>query len=238
MPTKSANRKVFWSNQMSQLAPYIPAKNALLIAWANNFSTLITANPAMYGLTTGDAVAIAAEYSALNTAYALITSGSTKTAATVAAFNALKVAALALFRSYAVMVSLNAGVTSGNKAALGVNPRTSVPTPIAAPVTHPVLAILRAAPGTQVITSKDSAAGGSSKSKPYGAVALQLYAASSATPIVLTSALSFIGTFTKSPFQINTTYGVVGQQNYVAGRWVTRKGLVGPWSPIVNLVIA
>ena len=49
---------------MPQLPPYIPARNANLIAWAANFSTLITASPGTYGLLAGDATAIAAQNTA------------------------------------------------------------------------------------------------------------------------------------------------------------------------------
>jgi hypothetical protein len=222
---------------MPSLPPYIPAKNAALVAWAANFSGLITAAPATYGLTSGDATAIAAQYSALNTDYALITSPSTKTAATVSAFNSQKIDAIALFRPYAQAISLNAGVTSANKIAVGVNPRTSVPIPITTPTTTPVLTAQSASTAGIILRYRDATASPSVKSKPYGVIGLLIYAKASATVITDPTVLTFEGTQTKSPFQLSMP-ATAGMIVYMAARWVTKKGLVGPWSPIINYVSA
>lgn len=222
---------------MPSLTPYIPAKNATLVAWAANFSGLITAAPATYGLTSGDATAIAAQYTALNTDYALITSPATKTASTVSAFNTQKINAIALFRPYAQAISLNAGVTSANKIALGVNPRTSVPLPITAPTTTPVLTAQSASTAGIIVRYRDSTASPSVKSKPYGVIGTLIYAKASATAITDPTLLTFEGTQTKSPFQLSLP-ATAGMTVYIAARWVTKKGLVGPWSPIINYVSA
>lgn len=217
---------------MPALPPYIPAKNANLLAWANNFSTLITASPGTYGLLAGDATAIAAQYTALNAAYGLITSPSTKTASTVSAFNSEKVNALAIFRPYAQTISLNAGVSSANKTALGVNPRTSVPTPITAPTTSPVLTAQSSSTAGIILRYRDATASPSVKAKPYGVTSIAMYATASATAITDPTLLTFQGNFTKAPLTLSMP-GSVGKQVYVAARWVTRKGLVGPWSAVI-----
>jgi hypothetical protein len=222
---------------MPSLAPYIPSRNANLVAWGLNFSTLITASPATYGLVTGDAVAIAAQYTALAAAYALITSASTKTAATVSAFNGDKITALALWRNYAQAISLNAGVTSANKIALGVNPRTSVPTPITTPTTTPVLTAQSASTAGIIVRYRDSTASPSVKSKPYGVIGTLIYAKASTTVITDPTTLTFEGTQTKSPFTLSLP-ATAGMTVYVAARWTTKKGLIGPWSPIISYVSA
>ena len=223
---------------MGQLAPYIPSKNAGFVAWLANFSTLITASPGTYGLLAGDATAIAAQNTAIAAAYAIITSPSTKTAATVSAFNTDKVNALALVRPYAVTISLNAGVTSANKTAVGVNPRTSVPTPITAPTTSPTLTAQSTSTAGTILRYRDSTASPSVKSKPYGVIALQLYAMESTTPVTDPSTLTFIGPVTKSPYTLSLGSGAAGKTAYIAARWVTRKGLVGPWSSVISYVVA
>jgi len=220
---------------MPALPPYIPARNANLVAWAQNFSTLITASPATYGLTAGDATAIAAQYATLATDYAIITSPSTKTAQTVSQFNTAKVNSLALFRPYAQAVSLNAGVSSANKTALGVNPRTSTPTPITAPTTNPVLTVQSASTAGIILRYRDSVASVSVKAKPYGVIGCLIYAKASATPLTDPTTLSYEGTQTKSPFTLSMP-ATIGQTVYMAARWVTKKGLVGPWSPIISYV--
>lgn len=223
---------------MPQLPPYIPVRDGQMNSWLANFSTLITASPATYGLVAGDATAIAAAVAAWTAAYALVTSPSTKTAATVSAKNTQRVNVLATCRPYAQTIANNAGVSSANKTAVGVNPRTSTPTPITTPTTNPVLTITQAMPLQAVVRYRDATASPSVKSKPYGAIACQIYATASATPITNPALLAYNANATKSPLIVMWGSGDVGKQGYYAARWVTRKGLFGPWSPIVNFTIA
>jgi hypothetical protein len=223
---------------MPQLPSYVPAKNAAFVAWLENFSTLITASPATYGLATGDATTIAAINSAVAAAWALISSPATKTAATVSAFNTEKVNALATIRPYALLISTNAGVSSANKIAVGVNPRTSVPTPITTPTTAPALTAQSTSTAGTIIRYRDSTASPSVKAKPYGVIAMQLYGMASATAVTDPATLTFLGTITKSPFTQLLGSADAGKTAYFAARWQTRKGLLGPWSPIISYVVA
>jgi hypothetical protein len=223
---------------MGKLAPYIPVKNAGLLSWSLNFTTLLTAAPATYGLTAGDATACAAQYTTLSAAYALITSPSTKTAATVSAFNTAKINALAVLRPYAQTISLNAGVSPTNKTAIGVNPRTGVPLPITTPLTFPNLTAVSTSTAGTILRYRDSLASPSVKSKPYGSIAVQVFAMVSATPITDPNTLTYQGNQTKSPFTLAMGSGASGKTVYFAARYVTQKGLIGPWSPIINYVVA
>jgi hypothetical protein len=222
---------------MPSLPSYIPAKNAAFVAWVANFSALITASPATYGLVAGDATAIAAQNTALAADYALITSPATKTAQTVSAFNTQKINALAICRPYAQAISLNAGVSSSSKIAVGVNPRTSTPVPITAPTTNPILTAQSASTAGIICRYRDSVASPSVKSKPYGAIGTLIFAKASATAITDPTLLNYEGTQTKSPFTLSMP-ATAGMTIYIAARWVTKKGLVGPWSPIISYVSA
>lgn len=223
---------------MPALAPYIPAKDADFTAWLANFSTLITASPGTYGLASGDATTIASENAGWAAAYALVTSPSTKTAATVAAKNTEKITVLATIRPYAQQISLNAGVSASAKTAVGVNPRTSTPTPITAPTTAPVLTAQSTSTAGTIIRYRDATASPSVKAKPYGVIAIQLWGKASATPITDPTQLDFLGPATKSPIQLALGSSAAGMIGYFAGRWVTRTGLVGPWSTIINYHVA
>lgn len=223
---------------MSQAAPYIPPKDADWSNWLNNFATLIAASPSTYGLMAGDSATITAQKTAWNAAYALVTSPSTKTPATVQAKNTEKTIALAIIRPYAVTISINAGVSSANKIAIGVNPRTSTKTPVTTPTTNPVLTIDSTSTAGSIVRYRDTTASPSVKSKPYGVIALLLFAKSSATPITDPETLTFIDLYTKSPLQVSLGSGEAGNTVYWAARWVTRTGLLGPWSPIISYVVA
>lgn len=222
---------------MPALAPYIPPKDAALNSWAANFSALITADPATYGLVTGDASAIAGVVATWAAAYALVTSPSTKTAMTVSAKNAAKVSMLGTLRPYAQTIGLNAGVTSAAKIAVGVNPRTSVPVPITAPTTYPVLSITSGFPLNLIVRYRDQLASPSVKSKPYGVIGCMISAQTSSTVITDPTKIQVIGPQTKSPYTQPFPGGSSGSIAYMAARWVTKKGLFGPWSPIVTSVV-
>ena len=201
---------------MPALAPYIPAKDSAFSSWLANFSTLITASPATYGLTSGDATAIAAQETTWAAAYALVTSPSTKTAETVSAKNVARINAQATVRPYAQTIVLNAGVSNSAKIALGLNPRTSTPIPITTPTTYPALTIVSALPLQHIIRYRDQLASPSVKSKPYGVTQMQLYGSTSITPITDPALLDFLGVNTKSPFAQTWASADVGQRAYYA----------------------
>lgn len=223
---------------MPALPPYIPAKDAALDNWANNFSTLITAGPGTYGLVAADAVTIAAAFASWHTAYQAAISLATRGPATVATKNTQRINMLAVLRPYAQTISLNAGVSPTNKTALGINPRTSTPTPITAPATNPVLTIDQALTLQHVVRARDSIASPSVKSKPYGVVQMQLFAATSTTPITDPALIPFKQVTTKSPLIVEWSSGDKGKIAYYTARWATRSGLVGPFSPIASFTVA
>lgn len=222
---------------MPALAPYIPTKDADLDLWLANFSTLITAGPPTYGLVAGDATAIATAVANWAAAYALVTSPSTKTAQAVSDKDTQKTTVLGIVRPYAQQISLNAGVTSANKIALGLNPRTSLPTPITPPVTNPVLVVQSGSNLSIILRYRDSAASPSVKSKPYGVRSCQVFCKVSATPVIDPTEMFLKATATKSPLTVLFDPGDAGKQAYFAARWATQKGEYSPWSPIINFTV-
>jgi hypothetical protein len=222
---------------MPALPSYIPATDAAFANWVANFSTLISASPGTYGLLAADATAIAAQQSTFAAAYALVTSSATKTATTVSAKNTAKVTALAVVRPYAQTISLNAGVSSANKIALGVNPRTSTPSPITPPDSNPILSVQSASNLALILRYRDSAASVSVKAKPYGVVACRIFGLISSIPVTDPTLLSFIVQATKSPLTITRGSGDAGKQLYMAAQWTTRTGGVSPWSPVISFTV-
>jgi hypothetical protein len=217
-------------------SPYIPTKQNDLDTWSQNFSTKITANPPLYGLVAADATVIAAFTATFHTALGVVNTPATKTAVTVANKDAASAAMLDILRGYAIMIRNNAGVANSDKAALGLTIPTLTPTPIVAPTTNPILGLLGATPLQLTLKSSDSATP-TTKAKPFGAISLEVHAAASATVITDPASLPYVGDFTKSPFAIDFLSGDVGKQAYIAARWKTRRGLVGPWSSIVHMTV-
>lgn len=225
------------------IAPYIPNRDGDALAWAQNFRDKIVADPSTYGLTAGDGTVIAAVVDSYEDAYALgggtyhaPVNPATKTPATTAAKVDAKTAMLLVVRPYAQQIANNAGVSNDDKTAVGVNTRTNTPTPIPAPTSVPILGVRAAITGQTTFQYRDSAAV-AGKAKPSGAIACDVFAAASPTPITDPGDLVYVGTFTKSPFAINWDPSDAGKTAYVAARWKTRRGLVGAFGDIINSVV-
>ena len=218
-------------------APYIPAKDADYDAWASNFATVIAGSPATYGLTSSDAAAITSANTSWHTAYILAVTPATRTSPTIAAKDVAKAASKVTFQSYAQIIQNNAGVTDMAKSAAGLTVRSTGRTPIPAPGTAPILGFVGATPLVATLKYADTSTP-STKAKPFGALQLELWIDIEAigTPGTL-GAAKFYGLFTKSPLAVNFQSGDVGKIAYYYGRWVTRRGLTGPWSAVLNHAI-
>lgn len=216
---------------------YLPQPLSDFQIWANNFADLITANPPLYGLVTGDAVTIQVATDAFNAAYALSTAPGTRTKVTVQATIDARNALVQIIRSFARLILANAGVADPDKVDLGLHLRDAVNTPIPAPSTAPVLAVIGATPGVLTCTSRDAMSDPKVKAKPFGAIQLLLYVAFGTVAPVTPSATPFRGAFTKTPFAVDTSAGTPGQTAFIYGRWQNQKGEVGPWSALATSII-
>lgn len=214
-------------------ASYLPQKLSDFLNWADNFASLITGTPALYGLTAGDATAIQSVVDAFDVAYAISTAPGTRTPVTVQATIDARNAAVAVVRNYARIILANSGVADADKIDLGLIIRDAVNTPIPTPGTNPLLSLVGATPGQLTLSYKDSSVGGLSKAKPFGAVQLQLFVLFGTVAPVTPAATPFFGVFTKSPLAVDTSAAAAGASAYMYGRWVTRTGKVGPWSPLL-----
>lgn len=227
-------------------APYIPTADAAVDAWSQNFSTKITAAPTTYGLVAGDATTIAAVVLAFHNAYLIAgVSGtppktplnpSLRTPVSIAAKDTARDAMLVVLRLYAITIRNNPGVADADKTALGLTIVKTIPTPIPAPVTFPLLDIVAATPGQVTFSARDSGTP-SVKAKPFGAIQLQAFVVYSETTPPAPGLSNYIGDFTKSPFVASFAADDAGKTAYLSCRWQTRKGLVGPWSAALPFTV-
>lgn len=225
---------------MAAVAPYIPVTDSGYDSWLLNFSTLITATPPLYGLTAGQALIIANSYASWHAAYLPMLSPSTKTAAAVALKVSAKVNSQAIVRPFAQQIALSPGVSSGDKVALGLNPRTSMPAPITPPDSNPVLTVQSAGALSMIMRYRDSSGSVKVKAKPYGVTRCRLRVAYSATIALRISnpeLAAFFADLTKSPTTLVFDSSVGGQVATFWAQWVTRTGGVSPWSPAVSFTV-
>lgn len=223
---------------------YIPPTDAGLDDWATNFATLISADPSLYGLDSVAAAAIQSARDAYHDAYLLGgTDGtrhpvnpSTYTPVTVAAKDAAKLAGKSVWRIYAAQIRINPGVTNDDKIALRLNLPNSSGTPIPAPVSWPLLTVVSSGPLTTVLRYKDSVIG-VGKAKAAGAIQMNLFWGFGTAPIVDPTLLTLAGAFTKSPLQFSIDPANAGKIMTLGGQWVTRRGLVGPFGPLITTTV-
>ena len=223
---------------MASYPPYLPPKDADFATWLMNFSTLLTGNPTDFGLEAADATAVAAVNTTFQLDYTTSQDPATRTAPTVAAKDAARASAEAVVRPYAVQISRNAGVTDENKAAIGVTIPSTVPTPIAAPTVAPDLALLSATQGDMLLSYK--AAGASGKSKPFGAIGVEIFRSVGTVSATDPAQAAYNGTVTRSPFRQSFAAEDAGKVCTFFARFVTRSGpdgkaQVGPWSGAINV---
>jgi hypothetical protein len=220
---------------------YIPSKIADFALWLNNFATLLTATPAAFGLTAPDALAVQNTADDFAASYAISSTPATRTTPTIAATTAQRAVTTAIIRPYAVRISQNPAVSDENKAAIGVTIRSTVITPVPAPTTQPALSLLSAVFLNHTLRYFD-VSNPTSKQKPFGVKALQLWASVGITAATDPSQCKYLADYTKSPLQVSFSAEDVGKKVTYFSRWVTvagpgGKAQVGPWSDALTVTV-
>lgn len=233
--SKQNNRKY-----MASYPAYIPAKDALFATWLANFSALLTAAPTDYGLDAADATAVDGVNTTFQAAYTTSQNPATRTAPSVAAKDVARASAEAVVRPYAVQISRNSAVTDANKASIGVTIPSLVPTPVAAPTVAPVIGLESATIGQMRL--KYQAAGASGKSKPFGAIGVEIWRSVGVVAATDPAQATYNGTVTKTPFRQNFTGPDATKICTYFARFVTRSGpdgkaQVGPWSAPLSVTV-
>jgi hypothetical protein len=226
------------------MADYLPKTEKDLRDWALSFSGLITANPSTYGLMASDAAAIANVVNAFDAALTRATDRNTKTQGAVAAKDSAKAAMVAVLRRYAQVIKMNAGVTNEEKTDLGLTIDDTQPSPIPAPSTQPICSIIGATPMQHTLRFADAATP-TKRAKPEGVLGLELYYYIGDNPPVSPDApqpaggtTKFYGLATRPLLAVNLNPADKGKTATYYCRWITRTGLVGPWSTPVSMTVA
>lgn len=214
---------------------YIPSTDGDFSTWSNNFSALITAAPTSYGLTASDGSALAALVTTWNAAYAAALSGATRGPFSVNVKDTARANLTARARQLQAIIQANPGVTDSQKTALGLTVRKTLPTPIPAPTTSPLLQFIAATPLQHTLRFSDQATP-ALRAKPFGVLSLQLYVSvPGGLPPTGPGPNSLV--YTKNPIAVNFADANVGQVATYAAAWITRTGLLGPISTQIQAVV-
>ena len=222
------------------MADYIPRADGKVVAWAENFARLIALNPSTYGLMVSDSVAISGWVDAFVAARQVAAEPSTRTVSTVAAKDSARAAMLSVVRRYAQVIKLNDGVTNSEKIGLGLTVADGGRSPVPAPSTAPVCMIIGATPLRHTLRFSD-AGSMTRRAKPPGAASLELHYFVGENPPPMPGGdvpTRFYGVATRQPFQVALKGADIGKRITYYARWVTRRGLAGPWSSPVGMTVA
>jgi len=220
-----------------QTGGYMPQTDAGFQAWLFNFSSLIQQDWSRYSLTEADSLVISGHYAAYNPLYQQCQQPSVRTTSLLQQKDAVKASAMASCRVYAQIVKNSQGVDAQDKAALGLHVNDVTPSPIPAPSSAPLLNIVAAFSGQHEIRYADENTP-SSRKKPAGVTQLELYVHVGAQPTVNWEDATFVGVYTKNPIQYTFTPAQAGQVATYFARWRTTRGLAGPMSLGVGMIIA
>lgn len=220
-----------------QTPGYIPRKDETLKFFLENFANLISQDPAKYGLSEGDSQVISDQSEAFSNALSLVMSGATRTPGLVAQKDAIRASAIGSIRVYAMLIKANQSVSNQDKVNLGLHVDDTTPTPIPAPTSSPLLAIVNGFSGEHQIRYADENTP-TLRRKPYGAVSMQLNMHVGPMPIVNPYQATMVGLFTKQPILVPHNPANSTKTATYFSRWVTRTGLFGPWSLPTAMVIA
>lgn len=221
--------------------PYIPPSLSAFSLWLSNFSDKLTAAPATYGLEPADAVIVDDARVDFADAYQISSDPATRTTASIAATAAMRASAEAIVRPYAQRIKVNPAVSNFSRSTIGVTINSFPPTPIPAPTTSPVVMLQTAANLTHRLQYRDSESP-TTKSKPYGVKGMALFATIGVAPAVDPDAARYIGSFTKSPLQVEFQSADRGKICTYFARWENGSGpggvaAKGPWAAPVSIVI-
>jgi hypothetical protein len=219
------------------MSGYIPAEDTLALAWMVNFASKLTTQFALYGVTPSDALAVTNAVNQFDAALQLTLDPATKTTVTVANKDQARAAAEAICRQYAMAIKVSAGVSDGDKIAIGVRPQNDQRDPIPAPDTSPMLNVVAATPLSHTLRYSDSMTPDSGR-KPEGAISLQLFVAVGTEAATEEGAGNFYGNFTKNPVLVAFDPADDGKVASYSSRWQSRRGEVGPWSAPISFRIA
>jgi hypothetical protein len=216
---------------------FIPPKDADLDTWAQNFATLITSTPTAYGLVAGQATTFTGLKGTFSTALAAASDPLTRTKPSVATKDTARAALVSNARQLAAIVQGFPSITPTQLAGLGLTVRQTVPTPIPAPITRPVIGVI--SNGGQVIALQyHDETTPLARAKPYGVIGVQVQYKLGPTPPTGWGDGVQAGTFGRFPYRITMPPTSVGQVVHFVARYITRRGLTGPISATTSTVVA
>lgn len=218
-------------------ADWLPAGDQDFLDWSTNFNTKLTAAPTDYGLVAGDATAYDALHDAYASALAVVAVPATKTSVTIQAKNTAKAAAMAKARELVAIIQESPDTDDTDRAELAITVRDFTPTPIADPITKPVVNIETIGNLSHVLRIRDEATP-LSNAKPSGTIGAEVYVAYGDDEPASVAAMTYVGLATRALYPVSHDPAKKHTTAWYKTRWVSPTAGRGPLSDDVSASVA
>jgi hypothetical protein len=220
---------------------YMPRRDLDARDWMRDFARGLVERGELYKVTPQEAADVSEAAQRFALALARATNPQTRTAGAVAEKDDLRRAAELACRPVYARIKADPSIDAAAKVDLGMRPPRGPRSRLGEPTEAPLLKLVANLGHTHVITYENP--GHLGTAKPSSAVGIQVFrtlspsgAGQSSLPAArdVPGAPGYVGTFTRNPIRIPCSHhDDLKYATYVA-RWITRRGLVGPWSDAVS----
>lgn len=215
---------------------YVPRPDAGVRDWSRNFAALVSADPDRFGMTGEEAAEVRLLADDFGEKLTTALEPSTRTTVAVTNKDLARAAMLKVLRNRAQRIRHNPHVGGADKVALGLAPVRSTRTPVAPPATAPRLQVLIPASGVHTLRFADESTP-SRRTRPRGVDGLQLFVSTSEVPPTGPSQARFLRFVRYQNTMVHFPSSERGRRAHYWARWQTRRGHVGPWSPVVAAIV-
>lgn len=218
---------------------FIPESDSEFLAMAAAFAAGIAADPPRYALTSADAATIVRAVDEYKVAFWSAKNPEKRTVGAVKVKNQSRSAAAGIIRTYANSIRAHQGVSDDDRIAIGIPPRTLSLRKRPCPQSSPLLKFIGGETGRHGLRYSDSNTP-TSRAKPFGAHALQLFMAISDYGLPPTrdpSKARYVGEYGRNPIVVNHNFEDGGKTATYFARWVGARNEHGPWSLPVTAIV-
>ncbi len=218
-------------------ADYIPGADGAFDAWQINFVDYASANAAALGL---DPLVDIPPLTAAQGVWATDHPANTAAQAAAQAARQAKDAARGAFegviRPLVGRLQASPAVDDTERQLLGITVPDTIPTPVGAPETRPVVKIDTSQRLQHTIAFADETTP-TSTAKPAGVRGAQIFVKVGDPPPADPSELTFLGTDTRTPYLAPYTGADANKVAHYMLRWESTRGDTGPWSETASATI-
>ncbi|MCC7291931.1 MAG: hypothetical protein IT449_07715 [Phycisphaerales bacterium] len=220
----------------NKMPSYLPASDSDFDAWQKNFLAYATGHRPQLGLTLGDLIVPNSLAAVWDAQYAAHVAAQAAARAATQNKDAARAGLETQIRALAQRLQASPDVEDAERAALRLTVLDRSPTPVPVPATRPVVQIDTRQRLQHTLHFADETTP-TSRRKPRGASAVEIWTKTGGPPPKDVSELAFLATDTRSPYLAVYELDHGGQPAHYMLRWINTKGQPGPWSQTATATI-